>query len=265
MQGDTTNVSVAKTDNFGLGLYSLGHRRRGEFPATYHFGENMKELSVFIDESGDFGKPTYLPANYLVTFVFHDQDNEINDNVSKLDESLSKSGFDIDYIHMGPIIRREDVFKYSSVDERRQLAYKMLNFYTHCKIKHHTVIIDRKEAFGKVELSGKLAKEIKAMFDNNIEFFSQYDKIIVYYDNGQTELSSILNAIMSTCFSNVDFRTAEPQKYKLLQVADFVCTMELLNVKRDSNLLSKSEKQFFYKPKELQKTFIKTIAKDRLY
>ena len=41
----------------------------------------MKELSVFIDESGDFGKPTYLPANYLVTFVFHDQDNEINDNV----------------------------------------------------------------------------------------------------------------------------------------------------------------------------------------
>ena len=37
MQGDTTNVSVAKTDNFGLGLYSLGHRRRGEFPATYHF------------------------------------------------------------------------------------------------------------------------------------------------------------------------------------------------------------------------------------
>ena len=198
-------------------------------------------------------------------FVFHDQDNEISDNVSKLDESLSKSGFDIDYIHMGPIIRREDIFKFSSLDERRQLAYKMLNFYTHCKIKHHTVIIDRKEALGKVELSGKLAKEIKAMFDNNLEFFSQYDKIIVYYDNGQTELSSILNAIMSTCFSNVDFRTAEPQKYKLLQVADFVCTMELLNVKRDSNLLSKSEKQFFYKPKELQKTFIKTIAKDRLY
>ncbi len=224
----------------------------------------MKELSVFIDESGDFGKPTNLPAHYLVTFVFHDQDNRINENVLKLDESLSKSGFHIDYIHMGPIIRREDIFKYSSMNERRQLAYKMLNFYIHCKIKHHTVIIDRKEAFGKLELSGKLAKGIKSMVDKNQEFFSKYDKIIVYYDNGQLELSSILNAIMSTCFSNVEFRAAEPQKYKLLQVADFICTMELLNIKRDNNLLSKSEKQFFYKPKELQKTFIKSVAKDRL-
>lgn len=117
---------------------------------------------------------------------------------------------------------------------------------------------------GKVELSGKLAKELKIMLDDNFEYFSKFDKIIVYYDNGQIELSSILNAIMSTCLSNVEFRTAEPQKYKLLQVADFVCTLELLNIKRAKNLLSNSEKQFFFKAQELQKTFIKTIAKDRL-
>ena len=35
----------------------------------------MKELSVFIDESGDFGEVKERPAYYLVTFVFHDQDN----------------------------------------------------------------------------------------------------------------------------------------------------------------------------------------------
>ena len=30
----------------------------------------MKELSVFIDESGDFGEVKERPAYYLVTFVF---------------------------------------------------------------------------------------------------------------------------------------------------------------------------------------------------
>ena len=44
----------------------------------------MKELSVFIDESGDFGEITERPAYYLVTLWVHDQKNEIAFNVKKL-------------------------------------------------------------------------------------------------------------------------------------------------------------------------------------
>lgn len=43
----------------------------------------MKELSVFIDESGDFGDAKERPAYYLVTFVFHNQDNDIEHQVAK--------------------------------------------------------------------------------------------------------------------------------------------------------------------------------------
>ena len=46
--------------SFGLGESSLDHRRREEFPAIFTIvkvlEELMKELSVFIDESGDFGE-----------------------------------------------------------------------------------------------------------------------------------------------------------------------------------------------------------------
>ena len=91
-----------------------------------------------------------------------------------------------------------------------------------------------------------------------------FDKVIVYYDNGQRELGSILNAIFSIQLSNVEFRKAEPQKYRLLQAADFLCAIDLLKIKRDENRLSKGEKQFFYKPNELKKTFIKGISKKRM-
>ena len=37
------------------------------------------------------------------------------------------SGFDFEYIHTGPVIRREDVFSGLSIDERRKLLFKMLN------------------------------------------------------------------------------------------------------------------------------------------
>ena len=133
-----------------------------------------------------------------------------------------------------------------------------------CPIQYMTVAVDRKEATDKIELSGKLAKEINTAFREHSDFFMEFDKVIVYYDNGQIELSAILNAVFSIYFSNVEFRKAEPQKYRLLQAADFICSMELLKIKRNEKRLSKSEEKFFYKPQELKKTFFKSIEKKKM-
>ena len=95
-------------------------------------------------------------------------------------------------------------------------------------------------------------------------FHDQTVDISKDYDNGQAELSAILNAVLSLLFNEVDFRKAEPQKYSLLQVADFVCSMELLRIKREEKRLSKSEEKFFYKPQELKKPFLKSLDEKRL-
>ena len=224
----------------------------------------MKELSVFIDESGDFGEITERPAYYLVTLLFHDQKNDIASNVKKLEDSTKNSGFDFEYIHTGPVIRREDVFSGLSIDERRKLLFKMLNFIVSSPIAYEMVVVNRKEAPDKISLSGKLGREISNVIVKHNAFFDGFDKIIVYYDNGQIELGAILNTVFSIHFSNVEFRKAEPQKYRLLQAADFICSMELLKIKKNENRLSKSEKQFFYKPQELKKTFFKAIDKKQL-
>lgn len=224
----------------------------------------MKELSIFIDESGDFGEVKERPAYYLVTFVFHDQKEDIRQRVLKLEESVRISGFHLEYIHTGPLIRREEIFANYSIDERRKLLYKMLNFVNVCPIRYITVAVDRKEAADKIKLSGKLAKEINTAFREYSDFFMEFDKVIVYYDNGQIELSAILNAVFSIYFSNVEFRKAEPQKYRLLQAADFICSMELLKIKKNEKRLSKSEEKFFYKPQELKKTFFKSIEKKKM-
>ena len=185
----------------------------------------MKELSIFIDESGDFGKIVERPAYYPVTLLFHNQKNEIAANVKKLEDSTKNSGFDFEYIHTGPVIRREDVFVGLSIDERRKLLFKMLNFIISSPITYEVVVVNRKEAPDKITLSGRLGREIANVIQKHKAFFDSFDKIIVYYDNGQ---------------------------------------MELLRIKKNENRLSKSEKQFFYKPRELKKTFFKTIDKKRL-
>lgn len=48
----------------------------------------MSILSIFVDESGDFGKLDKTSPYYLVTLVFHDQSNSIKEQLEKLDESM---------------------------------------------------------------------------------------------------------------------------------------------------------------------------------
>ena len=221
-------------------------------------------MSIFVDESGDFGVSSDRNSYYLVTMVFHDQDRSLTEAIAKYDAAIAQTGLGIEYVHTGPIIRREEVFTHLSIDERRKLLYKILHLYLMSDIHHITVKVPRREAPDKVSLSGKLAKQLKQALDAHHDFFSGYDKFIVYYDNGQSELSYVLNAVFSICFPDVEFRKAEPQNYRLLQLADFICSVELLQIKRDEKRLSKSEEQFFYKPQELKKTFLHSIAKKKL-
>ena len=142
-------------------------------------------LSVFVDESGDFGEVKERPSYYLVTLVFHDQKHDISQQIKKLEESIKSSGIGIEYIHTGPIIRREAVFNNLSIDDRRKMIFKILNFMKVCPIKCATVVVDRKTAANKVQLSGKISKALTEVFLKHDDFFRSFDAINVYYDNGQ--------------------------------------------------------------------------------
>lgn len=52
----------------------------------------MQELSVFIDESGDFGEYDYHSPWYIVTMVFHNQKISLKEPMEYLDKELSLLG-----------------------------------------------------------------------------------------------------------------------------------------------------------------------------
>ncbi len=221
----------------------------------------MSELSIFIDESGDFGESAGASPYYIVTFVFHDQAVDISLNIDRLEKQLSDCGFADEYIHTHPIIRKEEPYQNLSVDERRRILNKMLRFTMACDISFFNIVVNKNEADDKFRLSARIAKELSRFTRDNLPFFQSFDSIIVYYDYGQQGLGVIINTILNTQFTNIEFRHASPKRYKLLQVADFICSMELLSLKRKDNNLTKSEASFFYKPNELYKNYIKSVEK----
>ena len=83
----------------------------------------MKEkvLSVFIDESGDFGQYNPDSPNYYVAMVLHNQEIDISRNIVALEKQVSNWGYPEHTIHTGPLIRRESVYKNDLREQRKAL------------------------------------------------------------------------------------------------------------------------------------------------
>lgn len=62
-------------------------------------------------------------------------------------------------------------------------------------------------------------------------------------------------------FSKYEIRRVTPSDYKLFQVADLICTLELLQEKVKSRELTKSEQLIFHSKRDLKKDFLKGIQK----
>ncbi len=236
------------------------HRMAGNYLATFFFwNSNMKVLSVFIDETGDFGKYYVNSPYYCVALVLHDQTIDISSNIAALEEHVKNLGFPPHAIHAGPLIRRENYYVNDSRELRRSLFNSIFHFFRRLDIHYLCPSVNKRilDFSDESAMQAALSKSIAICLKEKLEFFSSYDKIIVYYDNGQHELRRILVAIFNTLFSNVEFRRIDPSEYRLQQVADLICTLELTKLKFDANMQSKSEMDFFCSHKDFYKNIYK--------
>lgn len=98
-------------------------------------------------------------------------------------------------------------------------------------------------------MTSKLLRNLANTINSNSEFFNSFDEIVIYYDNGQVELTKIITTVFNVFYSNVEFRKVLPVDYKLFQVADLLCSSELLSLKAEAKAFSKSETEFFWNAK----------------
>lgn len=221
----------------------------------------MKELSIFIDESGDFGEYSFHSPYYIITMVFHNQNVDIQENIQHLDTELSHLGLKNLCIHTGPIIRKEEIYKEMDVVERRRIFNKMMAFIRSIDIQYKCFYIEKKHIEDSVEATGKLSKQISQFIREHYNEFFAFESVKIYYDNGQIQISRLLSSVFNALLQNPIFRKVMPANYKLFQVADFICTMELINLKIENNIFSNSEMTFFGNLRDLKQNYLKALKK----
>ena len=103
------------------------------------------------------------------------------------------------------------------------------------------------------------------LFDN-IEHLQSFDAVKVYYDDGQEIVTkAIHDAIEYVLAKNaIIYRDAKPSDYVLLQVADYICTLELTAIKFQDHMETKTDLAFFGKWGSFKKNYLRKLRRKRL-
>lgn len=219
----------------------------------------MKKLNIFCDESGDFGNYDSHSPYYIICFVLHEDSTDLSSKILHFENTMIQIGFPSHIVHSGPLIRRETPYSHLTIEQRRQIFNRMFHFTRSCPIQYKTFLIEKKHHPSIPSLIASLSKDLTLFFQYHLNFFQQYEKITLYYDNGQHELSKILISIFNSYFTNFEFRKVLPVHYRLFQAADMLCTLRLLKQKLQTGSLSHSEMIFFSNPKNLKKNYLKLL------
>ena len=149
-------------------------------------------------------------------------------------------------IHLAYLVAKRGDYSHFDLEKRKSIFWAIFYFSNRVKVKIKTIIIDKKYINKKMQLNIALAREIGKLITENKNYFNSFDKIVIYYDNGQETLATILDTLFATN-PNVERRTEfDHAKKRLFQVSDLLTVIDKLDYKRKNNIaFTKAEKYFF--------------------
>lgn len=147
--------------------------------------------------------------------------------------------------------------------ERRKLFRSLFNFMRLCDISYKSFVFRKREFADHDKMVSRISRDVSMFLRDNLTFLQSFDAVIVYYDNGQKEITNLVNTLFNA-FLEADVRKVSPSDYSLFQAADMFCTLTLLEEKLADEGLSKSETEFFLGERNLRKNYLKPVARKRI-
>ena len=204
----------------------------------------MLELSIFCDESGGMnGTSRYR----LVTLVFHDQSQDISPHIEAYERNLEDKGLPNIPFHTGPLMYGKGPYRDIDLADRRKMMASFAFFQAKLPFKYKTFAYRRSEFDGEASFMARFKRDLVLLLCDNLSFFQSFDQVKIYYDDGQRTISNALHAALEYELSKhaVMYRDASPADYRLSQVADYLCAIELIGIKFDAHEINATDEKFF--------------------
>ena len=223
--------------------------------------DNIKRLNIFVDETGEFGFGKGSSELYGVSFTFHEQDDDIIPELNILNDRLERIGY-TNMIHMADLIMRRGDYKYFNIDKRKSIFNSIYQFSRRIKVKYKTIIIDKRYTDNNRVLKQQLSLEINNMIKEHEDYFKKFKRIVMYYDNGQEILGTILDSIFQRYDGfehRIDFDHVEK---RLFQVSDMLTYIDKYDYKYKNKMKFTKGEKFFFSNNDIRR-ILKELNKKR--
>lgn len=165
-------------------------------------------------------------------------------------------------IHMSDLIMHRGDYKNFDIRTRKSIFNYIYQFTRRISVRYYTIIIEKKYTDNSRVLRQQLASKINKLIKDNENYFKKFDKIVMYYDNGQETLGIILDSIFLQ-FEGFEHRIEFDHKEKrLFQISDMLTFIDKYDYKYKHNIpLTNGEKYFF--SKDDMRKILKELNKKR--
>lgn len=222
----------------------------------------IKRLNIFVDETGEFGYGVKSSMLYGISFTFHEQDNDISGELNNLNNRLMKIGY-TNMIHISDLIMRRGDYSKFDIKMRKSIFNSIYQFSRKIPVKYHTIIIDKRFIDNGNVLRKQIINEVNQMIKNNEGYFNKFDKIVMYYDNGQEPLGYILDSLFIR-FNSYEHRVKfDHVEKRLFQVSDMLTYVDKAIYKHKKNIKYEKSELYFFGNDELRR-IAKELNKKRL-
>ena len=221
-----------------------------------------KILKIFIDESGEFGFEQGSSELYVVSMVFYDTTINIDNFLHDFEDRLKRLGYS-GMIHMADLVMNRGEYRNQHINDRRKLFNAIYQFTRKSPIKIANIIIDKKYTNHSQTLKQKIIQEFDKIITNNKKVFDGFNKILIYYDNGQRTLGAAIKEAFSILgnYEQVDkFNHLQERPFQSADMLTFIYKY-YYNFK-NKQCLSKGESYFFQSIEML--IIIKELEKKKL-
>ena len=171
------------------------------------------------------------------------------------------------FVHVGNLVRGKAPYGGLLLEDRQRLFYGLFMFAKRTPLSFYSFHVKKSETdSSKYNLSDKIAREMKKMILSFRDFFAKYERIIVHYDNGQTDLGLIIqSSLISGLPGDVVFEETFQEQEPLMQAADLICYFESLYYKMDERAPTSSDANFFGRSKtDIDRKYLNPLRKKKL-
>lgn len=182
-----------------------------------------------------------------MTLVFHEQANDLVSAIGAFEQDLRTRELPDLPFHASPLMYGKEPFEGLDMEVRK----KILSCFEACcrraPFTCKTFSYPRKEVSSSDAFIARFKRDLVVFLSGNLEYFQTFRHVKIYYDNGQQMITQALHGAVDFMLSKsaVLYRMANPKEYRLSQVADCVCALELADIKFREGALTETDVKVF--------------------